>query len=374
MALPNEKPIFVDENAQIISQEMKAYFEAALDKKIEPAQIEQLLINGWANRESIIRNQINNAAVQNLVRFATFPMLDYIGELLGVTRIAATPAGCAISMTFQGNTVPIVIPEGTRIASTDQKVFFRTVEAVTIPALQSSASVAALCETEGVDGNDYAPGEISVIQDPQPYLISAVNSDVTVGGAPEESDAQMRERIRLAPYQFSTAGPTEAYKFWARTAHPSIIDVGVPIEPVVPGRVDVYPLIDSGEVTPTPILDAVRDILTATNIRPLCDTVNVQSPTRIEYVLDIRLTLFNTAVQGDVEQRVLENAQSFVFEKRSTLGQDIIDAQVKAAIMDQLKGSIYNVVLFGFSDIVVPENSYAFCTAITITTTGLTNG
>lgn len=373
MAL-TDKPVFVDTDANAIANEMRLYYEEKLQKKIEPAQIEQLLINGFAYRESIIRSAINSTAVQNLVNFSSFPVLDYIGVMVGVTRIEPVPASCQISFTMVGNTVSIVIPEGMRIASTDQKVFFRTIQSITIPANQSSATVTAACETEGIAGNDYIPGDISVIQDPQPFLVQAANSDTTTGGAVEETDEQLRERIRLAPSQFSTAGSVGAYRFWALTAHPSIVDVGVPKIPSTPGEVDVYPLIDSGEVTPTEILDAVRDILTADKIRPTSDTVVVQSPTRIEYALDIQLILFSDAIQADVEAKVQDNADIYVFEKRRKLGRDIKETQVISALMEGLKDSIYDVVLLGFVDIIVNDNSFAFCTGITITTTGTNNG
>lgn len=368
------KPVFVDTDPNAIAQEMKLYFEALLEKKIEPAQIEQLLINGWAYRESIIRNQINSAAVQNLVSFAAAPVLDYLGELVGVTRIPAVPAACTLSLSFVGNTISQVIPEGTRIASTDAKVFFRTTEAITVPANQSSASVTALCEVEGVDGNGYNPGEISVIQDPQPYLVSAVNTDTTTGGAPEETDEQLRERIKLAPYQFSTAGSVGAYKFWALTAHPTIIDVGVPKVPAIAGTVNVYPLIDSGEVTPPEILTAVEDILTAEKIRPTTDTVVVESPTKMDYSLTIQLILFTDAPQVETVQIVTDNANEFVFEKRRKLGRDITETQLKNALMAGVESAVYKINLPGFSDIIVPDNAFPFCTGISVTVTSTTNG
>lgn len=374
MAL-TEKPQFVDVDPLVIAQEMKTYYETQLGKSIQPADIEQLLINGFAYRESILRNQINSTAVQNLVTFSSAPVLDYLGYFVGVTRIPAAAAACQISLSFTGNTIPTVIPEGTRIASQDGKVFFRTVEAVTIAANQSSATVEAICETEGIDGNGYNPGEISVIQDPQPYLVSAVNTDITTGGALAESDDQLRERIQLAPAQFSNAGSVEGYKFWALTANPSIIDVGVPRVPAVPGTVMVWPLIASGDVTPSEILTAVFDILNADKIRPTTDTVVVQSPTRINYSLDIRLTLFTDAPQDETVQIVTQNANDFVLEKRQKLGRDIIGAQLIAALMEGVKDNVYDIDLHSFTDVIVPQdNSFAFCTGITITVTGTNNG
>jgi hypothetical protein len=54
-------------------------------------------------------------------------------------------------------------------------------------------------------------------------------SMTTANGTDDETDEELRERIRLAPSQFSVAGPTGAYKFFAKSAHPSIVDVSVTI-------------------------------------------------------------------------------------------------------------------------------------------------
>jgi phage-related baseplate assembly protein len=373
MAL-TDKPVFVDVDPLNIAREMKTYFEALLSKQIQPAQIEQLLINGFAYRESVVRNQMNSGLVQNLVRFASFPVLDYLGEFVGVTRIPPVAASCQISLTFAGNTVQIVIPEGTRIAATDGRVFFRTIEAVTVPPDVTSKTVTAVCEVDGIDGNGYAAGDISVIQDPQPFLVSATNAGTTIGGAPEETDEQLRARIKLAPYQFSNAGSVGGYKFWTFTAHPSIVDVAVPKVPATPGIVKVYPLIDSGETTPTEILDAVMDVLTADKIRPTCDTPEVESPTRIEYTLSIQLILFTGAPQVETQQKVVDNAAAFILAKRRTLGQDVIREQLITSLMKGVEAEVYKINTPGFSDIIVNENSFAFCTGVNVIVTGTNNG
>ncbi len=293
---------------------------------------------------------------------------------MGVERIPAVPAGCSLTLSFDGNTTDIVIPEGTRIAAKDQKVFFRTIVALTVLAGTSSATVKALCETDGLDGNDYAPGEVNLIMDPQPYLTTAVNSDTTAGGAEEESDDRLRERIKLAPDAFSNAGSQGAYKFFAFSANPLIVDVSVPNIPLIPGQVNIYPLIESGDPTPTEILDQVYATCNDDKIRPLTDTVIVSSPSRINYTLDIRLTLFTDAIQDTVLNVVNANVQAFITEKRKKLGRDIMGTQLISALSEGLSDSIYNVVLNGFSDIVVNDQSFAFCTGVTVTVTGLNNG
>lgn len=77
----------VPADPQQITAELVAAYEAATGKTLYPAQVERLLIDLIAYRETLLRAAINDAARQNLVRFARAPMLDYLGELVGVRRL-----------------------------------------------------------------------------------------------------------------------------------------------------------------------------------------------------------------------------------------------------------------------------------------------
>src|ERR1700677_3326816 len=89
-------PVFVDDadglDPNLILADMIAEFEAAAGRVLYPAQVERLLINLYAYRESLVRNAIQYAGQQNLLAFAAFPMLDYLGQLLSVVRLPAQGA------------------------------------------------------------------------------------------------------------------------------------------------------------------------------------------------------------------------------------------------------------------------------------------
>ena len=97
-------PVFVDDadglDPNLILADMVAAFQAAAGRTLQPAQVERLLINLYAYRESLVRNAIQYAGQQNLLAFAAFPMLDYLGQLLSVVRLPAQGA----STTLQFNT------------------------------------------------------------------------------------------------------------------------------------------------------------------------------------------------------------------------------------------------------------------------------
>lgn len=77
----------IADDPEAIAAELKAAYEAATGRTVYPGQAEQLLIDICAYRESLCRAAINEAARQNLVAFARAPMLDYLGELVGVSRL-----------------------------------------------------------------------------------------------------------------------------------------------------------------------------------------------------------------------------------------------------------------------------------------------
>src|ERR1700757_3055451 len=89
-------PVFVNDanglDPNLILADMVAEFETAAGRTLQPAQVERLLINLYAYRESLVRNAIQYAGQQNLLAFASFPMIDYLGQLLGVARLPAQGA------------------------------------------------------------------------------------------------------------------------------------------------------------------------------------------------------------------------------------------------------------------------------------------
>src|SRR5579862_2472425 len=117
-------PVFVNDadglDPNLILADMIAEFEAASGRTLQPAQVERLLINLYAYRESLVRNAIQYAAEQNLLAFAAFPMLDYLGQLLGVTRLSAQPATVTLEFTLANVlTVEYVIAAGTQVGTSD---------------------------------------------------------------------------------------------------------------------------------------------------------------------------------------------------------------------------------------------------------------
>ncbi len=282
-------PVFVNDadglDPNLILADMVAEFEAAAGRTLYPAQVERLLINLYAYRESLVRNAIQYAAEQNLLAFATFPMLDYLGQLLSVTRLASQPAVTTLQFTLAGAlTVPFTIAAGTLAGTNDGQFAFATSTTITIAAGATVGSVAASATAPGAAANGYLAGQVSVQLNPNALIASVTNTSTTTGGSAPETDDHLRTRIQAAPNQFSVAGPVGAYRFFAIGADPSIVDAQI-ISPA-PGSVNAYILTGPVTMQPAPapnsagvansaLLAKVAAVLSADTVRPLTDTVNV---------------------------------------------------------------------------------------------------
>lgn len=364
----NDLVVFENTPATILAA-VYADYTAMTGKPLRAGQSETLLLNTFAYREYLIREQANEAIRNTLVPFAIAPMLDYLGAFVGVERLPASGALTVISFDTGGNNpTPVVVPAGTRVATLDGQFIFETVADLTIPQAFPGPlllSVEAQCTAVGIEGNNQLP---SVILDPVSYVIGAT-STISAGGSDGETDEQLRARIQLAPNSFSVAGPEDAYKFFASQAHPDVIDVAV-TNPF-PGVVELFPLV-SGGVPSQVILDTVDAACNARNVRPLCDTVQVTAPTVINYTIVVELTLYKKAVVK-TEQAAAEQAlTAFAANRAAGLGRDVVREQALARCFTP---GIYDAkMLSPAQTIVVAENEVAICNGIKVNVVGFNNG
>lgn len=367
-----EAPQFLELNPETIIAEIIAAYEAESGRTLQPSQAERLLINAFAYREVLIREQIQHAATQMLISFASAPALDYLAELIGVSRLAASGASCTLEFTLVVGHGGVIIPENTRVATVDGQIVFATTEAVTVSAGVTTATVSAFATTTGANGNDYAVGEVTNILDPQPFIVSATNTDQTTGGADLESDDELRERAKLAPSQFSTAGPVDAYKFFAFSASPTIVDVAVTSS--VPGTVEVFPLVESGVPTPPEIISLVESALNDEQVRPLSDTVVVQSPTAVNYSINIDLEIYEETDPVQIDIDVTAALQAYADERAKQIGQDITIAQlIGICIGDGTQ--VYNVTVNSpAADVEIDPTEVSNLTSLVVNVTGTTPG
>ena len=119
------------------------------------------------------------------------------------------------------------------------------------------------------------------------------NTTVSIGGDDgepytEEGDERFRERIRLAPAAMSTAGSESAYRYYAMSADPDIVDVAIDCPVDEPNTVNLYPLMAGGALPDADTLAKVLAVCSADKVRPMTDKVNAIAPTVVEYQVEIK--------------------------------------------------------------------------------------
>jgi len=371
-------PAFVSDadglDPNLILSDMISAFQAAAGRTLQPAQVERLLINLYAYRESLVRNAIQYAGQQNLLAYAIFPMIDYLGQLLGVARLPAQSATTMLQFSLANAlTVAYTIPAGTQAGTSDGQYAFATNEAITISAGALVGTAQASATVPGAGANGYLAGQVNVQLSPSALVGSVTNTTVTAGGSAPETDDHLRARIQAAPNQFSVAGPEGAYRFFALGANPSIVDAQV-VSPA-PGQVSVYALI--GPITQQPaaapnsagiagptLLNSVLTALSSDSVRPLTDSVNALAVSEVDYQIDAVITLYADADPAATMAAANLAAQNFAIALASRIQRDIVPSQIIEAL--SVPG-VYQVGLTSPAYTQLAPGQWANCISISLT-------
>lgn len=212
-------------------------------------------------------------------------------------------------------------------------MYFETLDILEIPAGALTGEVHARCKIMGIKGNGYMPGELKILVDPVPYVSKVENLVKTEGGADRESDDNLAERIFLAPSSWSTAGPDDAYKYWVKTFDPGITDVEVYSD--VPGIVDIWFILQEGQIPDETMITELEEFLKNEEIRPLTDQVIVRAPEIQDY--DVDLTYYinksDRTRASTIQEQVHKTVEEYVLWQKEKIGRDINPDQLRRMII-----------------------------------------
>ena len=363
------EPSFIERDPGKVAQEMIAAYERASGKTLFPAQVERLLINQIAYRESLIREAIQDAAKLNLVRYSRGVLLDYLGENVGVSRLGAVPAQVMLRFTFSPAPISAtLLPQGTEVEG--RGLIFATTQPITVAAGTKTADVLAICGQPGVVGNGLLPGQISslVAMPPGLTVASVENTRISEGGAEEEGDERFKARIVTAPETFSVAGSVEAYRFHAMSAHSDVVDVAVVSH--TPGDVTLYPLLRTGLPGET-IKAAVLSACSGEKVRPLNDMVMVADPVAVDYAIDARIVVRVTA-DAQLALAQVERAAREFRDARMKFGISIVQSQLIDAL--HVYGVHSVAIVQPSADLDLKPWEWPRCTQIKVAISGVAHG
>lgn len=292
-----------------------------------------------------VYNDLNDAAKQKMLRFARGNVLDELGKRVNTERLAPEAASDTFRFSVSAeNEKNIIIPKGTRITA-DGSMFFATTDIAVLQSGTLYVDVEAVCTESGEKYNGFTAGSIKTLVDLIPYISGVINLYGTKGGSDgepytDEGDNRYRERIRLAPSAFSVAGPESAYRYFALSADPEIKDVY--IENPEGNYINIYALMDGGEVPSEDILQKIQTKLSADDIRPMCDVVTVYAPTQINYDIEIK---YYCTIENENDAVNLVEAEDGAIKQfnawqTQTLGRDINPDQLRRYIFSTVNDSI----------------------------------
>lgn len=268
----------------------------------------------------------DRAGKMGLLKYSFGIFLDNLAAFKGVSRNEASPSRATARFTLSAAlSKAATIPKGTRLKGGE--LYYETVSQGMIPAGNIYADIPIKCQLLGAQGNGFMPGEIRTLVDPLPYTLKVENLTETSGGANQETDAELSERIFLAPASYSTAGPESAYAYWVQTFNTAIGECRILSEK--PGEVDIYVTMADGSIPDDVFISDLSEFLEEKNVRPLTDYVVVKKPEGCPY--DIDLTYFISESSGDVEETIKKAVKGacddyITWQKR--IGRDIDPSQL----------------------------------------------
>lgn len=321
---------FVETDSEKLINLLITGYEAIVNKKLYPADPMRIFLL-WIADILIKQNiQIDYSAKQNLPRFATGNNLDELVGFLNekTERLQALAARTRLKYTLSiRRDTATTITKGTR-ATVDGEINFKTTKDLVIPPNELEGVIEAVCESLGEIGNGFKPGQINEPIDIFPYFKSVENITESAGGAEKESDDSLYNRNRESLGTYSTAGPEGAYKFYAKSANPSVSDVKV--KSPIPGTAEIRILLKDGEIPGEEILQSTEKILSSETIRPLTDKVEVKAPEIVNYDIDITYyTLENSPLSAtEAEQAASHAIDEYIMWQSEKMGRDINPGQL----------------------------------------------
>lgn len=332
---------FIDnKTVEDVRSEMVADYEAYMTQaqgvavSLDRASVHRMILYAAAAQIYQAMQYIDRQGKQSLLKYSYSDYLDNLALFKGVTRNPATAATCTLRFTLAAEReTATAIPQGTRVASSSG-VYFATDEYAEIPAGGTTVDVAATCTETGSAGNGLTAGELSTMVDPVPYVASVTNTATTEGGAEIESDADLAERVFLAPGAYSTAGPEDGYLYHAKAYNPAIGDV-VATSDQEAGTVDIVFIMADGSTPGPEMINGLKGHLQDKTIRPMTDLVNVSAPEEVQYTINMTyyINRSDSAKAVTIQAAVAQAVEDYKTWQRA-IGRDINPSKLVAMVME----------------------------------------
>ena len=323
-----------------VRQEMVADYESFISEatgqtvSLERSSVHRMELYAAAAQIFQAMQYIDRQGKQSILKYSYSDFLDNLAAFKGVTRTPATAATTTVRFTLSAERDTATgIPQGTRV-STAGSIYFATDVYAEIPAGSTTVDVPATCTVAGTDGNGLAIGELTTIVDPIPYVASASNTTATEGGAEIESDADLAERVFLAPGAYSTAGPEDGYIYHAKAYSPAVGDV-VATSDQEAGTVDIVFIMADGSTPGEEMIEGMEGYMRSKDIRPMSDLVRIAAPEEVQYTINLTyyINRSDSAKAVTIQAAVAQAVEDYKTWQRA-IGRDVNPSQLTHMVME----------------------------------------
>lgn len=323
-----------------VRQEMVADYESFISEatgqtvSLERSSVHRMELYAAAAQIYQAMQYIDRQGKQNILKYSYSDFLDNLASFKGVTRNPAAAATTTLRFTLSAERDTATgIPQGTRV-STAGSVYFATDVYAEIPAGSTTVDVPATCTVAGTDGNGLAIGELTTIVDPIPYVASVSNTTATEGGAEIESDADLAERVFLAPGAYSTAGPEDGYIYHAKAYSPAVGDVKVTSDQEA-GTVDIVFIMADGSTPGEEMIEGMEGYMRSKDIRPMSDLVRIAAPEEVQYTINLTyyINRSDSAKAVTIQAAVAQAVEDYKTWQRA-IGRDVNPSQLTRMVME----------------------------------------
>ena len=323
-----------------VRQEMVADYESFISEatgqtvSLERSSVHRMELYAAAAQIFQAMQYIDRQGKQSILKYSYSDFLDNLAAFKGVTRTPATAATTTVRFTLSAERDTATgISQGTRV-STAGSIYFATDVYAEIPAGSTTVDVPATCTVAGTDGNGLATGELTTIVDPIPYVASVSNTTATEGGAEIESDADLAERVFLAPGAYSTAGPEDGYIYHAKAYSPAVGDV-VATSDQEAGTVDIVFIMADGSTPGEEMIEGMEGYMRSKDIRPMSDLVRIAAPEEVQYTINLTyyINRSDSAKAVTIQAAVAQAVEDYKTWQRA-IGRDVNPSQLTHMVME----------------------------------------
>lgn len=325
---------FFDTDTDKLVTQLVAMYEQMVGVSVHPASPEKQFILWVA--AVILHERVNSNynANQNVPSRAEGENLDALADLFYLgKRPEAQPATCTVRFHISApQASSVLVPAGTRVTDGSNSLTWATDADVYIPIGDTYADIPVRCQTAGVLGNGYTPGQINTLVDLYEYCSGVENITESAGGSDAASDDEFYELLRASMDGYSCAGARGSYIYFAKEVSTEIADVAA--NSPAAAEVAIYVLMADGTIAGEEMKAKVLAACNQEDRRPMTDLVSVRDPATVPYNIDFTYyikedaTISSEEIQGQVENAV----QEYVSWQHGKLGRDINPDELRAYI------------------------------------------